>query len=279
MTTPQVARHRRLLQHRWWTLPDLPSAPPRGSTIDAFFILGGGRCQTRRQHTLGGPPSMTSSTSVVNAAELANSAAKGTRHQRLLQPRWWPLSNPPASPPGGPPSMSFSTSVVDAAGPAGSASQGPAIDAFFNLGDGHYWTSLQPPQVGHHRCLQHRWWTMSDPRGSAPRGPANDVFFNLNGRHCQTRQQCPRGRAIDVFFNLDGGRYRTRRQRPQGPANDVFFNLDVLQQVVAVTSIYCQHLPRGHFGKLSLLGVLQARHFARNFFWILAMLRTRRRQP
>jgi hypothetical protein len=35
--------------------------------------------------------------------------------------------------------------------------------------------------------------------------------------------------------------------------------------VVAVASIYCQCLPEGT-GKLSQLGVLQARHFMRNFF-------------
>jgi hypothetical protein len=30
---------------------------------------------------------------------------------------------------------------------------------------------------------------------------------------------------------------------PRGAAIDVFFNLDVLQEVVVVASIYCQHLP------------------------------------
>jgi hypothetical protein len=85
-STPQGARHQRL-QLRWWTLPDLPPAPPRGPAIDVFnfdggrcrtyrqhpqgptidvFNFGGGRCWTCHQHPPGGPLS-TSSTSVVIA--------------------------------------------------------------------------------------------------------------------------------------------------------------------------------------------------------------------
>jgi hypothetical protein len=67
------ARHRRL-QLRWWPLPDLPPAPPRGPlsmsstlvvaaarpsastpqgpTVDVFNF-GGGRCRTCRQHPKG----------------------------------------------------------------------------------------------------------------------------------------------------------------------------------------------------------------------------------
>jgi hypothetical protein len=40
-STPQGVRHRRL-QLRWWPLPGLPPAPPRGLYIDVFN-LGGGR--------------------------------------------------------------------------------------------------------------------------------------------------------------------------------------------------------------------------------------------
>jgi hypothetical protein len=123
-TPPRGARHRRCLQPRWWTLLDPSTAPPRGSTIDVVFKLGGGHCQTQqqrppprgvaidivsnlggrccrthRQHPLWAPPSMTSSTSVVDTAGSAGSAPKGARHRCHLQPRWWMLSDPPAAPP------------------------------------------------------------------------------------------------------------------------------------------------------------------------------------
>jgi hypothetical protein len=52
-STPLGAYHRRL-QLRWWPLPDLPTAPPRGPAIDVFnfdgdpaidvFNFSGGRC-------------------------------------------------------------------------------------------------------------------------------------------------------------------------------------------------------------------------------------------
>jgi hypothetical protein len=42
----QGARHRCHLQHRWWTLSDPLAVPPRGATIDVFFNLSGGCCQT-----------------------------------------------------------------------------------------------------------------------------------------------------------------------------------------------------------------------------------------
>jgi hypothetical protein len=47
----------------------------------------------------------------------------------------------------------------------------------------------------------------------------------------------PKGPAIDAFFNLNAAHCRSRRQRPPGT----------------------------NYGKLSLLGVLQARHFMRFF--------------
>jgi hypothetical protein len=50
---PQGARHGRLLQPRWWTLLDPPVAPPRG------------------------PPSTSSSTSVVDVAGPTDSAPRG----------------------------------------------------------------------------------------------------------------------------------------------------------------------------------------------------------
>jgi hypothetical protein len=64
-SNPLGARHR-CLQLRWWPLPDLPPAPPRGPAIDVFNS-GGGRCQTCHQQPLGGPPS-TSPTPIVAAA-------------------------------------------------------------------------------------------------------------------------------------------------------------------------------------------------------------------
>jgi hypothetical protein len=56
-SNPQGACHR-CIQHRWWPLLEILTAAPRGPAIDVFNI-GGGRCQTSRQHPLGGPPSMS----------------------------------------------------------------------------------------------------------------------------------------------------------------------------------------------------------------------------
>jgi hypothetical protein len=86
---------------------------PRGPAIDVFFNLGGGHCWTHQQCPLRAPPSISASTSVVATTGPTGSAPQGTHHQRLLQPRWWPLPDPPTVPP-----------------------RGPAIDVFFNLGGG-----------------------------------------------------------------------------------------------------------------------------------------------
>jgi hypothetical protein len=117
-------------------------------------------------------------------------APLGARHRRL-QLRWWPLPDlPPATPrgpaidvsnsdgghcrtcrqqpPGGPPSTS-PTSVVAAAGPAAST-----------------------PQGAHHRCLQLRWWPLSDLPPATPRGAAIDVS-NSGGGRCRTCRQQPPG--------------------------------------------------------------------------------------
>jgi hypothetical protein len=45
--------HRRRLQPRWWTLPDLPATPPRGPAIDVISNLNGGHCRTHRQRPQG----------------------------------------------------------------------------------------------------------------------------------------------------------------------------------------------------------------------------------
>jgi hypothetical protein len=52
-STSQGARHRHLLQLRWWPLPKLPAAHPRGPAIDIIFNFGGGHYQNTQQHTLG----------------------------------------------------------------------------------------------------------------------------------------------------------------------------------------------------------------------------------
>jgi hypothetical protein len=43
-STSQGPRHRCLLQLRWWLLPEIPAAPPRGPTIDVFFNFSGDCC-------------------------------------------------------------------------------------------------------------------------------------------------------------------------------------------------------------------------------------------
>jgi hypothetical protein len=81
---PRGACHRRLAA-KWWPLPDPPAASPggppsmflqasvvtavsptdntpRGARHRCLHRLSGGHCRTRRQHPIGGPPSMSSST-------------------------------------------------------------------------------------------------------------------------------------------------------------------------------------------------------------------------
>jgi hypothetical protein len=75
--------------------------PPRGPSIDVIFKLGGGRCQTHRQHPSGGPPSTSSSTLVVDAAGPAGSTPKGPATDIIFRTQWWMLPDPPAAPPSG----------------------------------------------------------------------------------------------------------------------------------------------------------------------------------
>jgi hypothetical protein len=128
-------------------------------------------------------------------------------------------AEPAASTPRGPPSTS-PTSVVAAAGPAASN-----------------------PQGARHRCLQLRWWSLSDLPPATPRGSAIDVS-NFGGGRCRTcRQHPPRGppsmsptpvvAAVGpAASNPQGGRHRCLQLRwwplpdlpsatPRGPAIDV----------------------------------------------------------
>jgi hypothetical protein len=80
------------------------------------------------------------------------------------------------------------------------------------------------------------------PAGSAPRGPAIDVVLKLGGGRYRTRRQRPpRGPPSRSSSKLGGGRCQTHQQCPLGGPV-----IDVLQQLVAIASIHCQRLPRGH---------------------------------
>jgi hypothetical protein len=59
---------------------------PRGPAIDVVFNLDGGHCQTHRQRPLGGLPSTSSTSSVVDATRPTDSTPPGAYHRRLLQP-------------------------------------------------------------------------------------------------------------------------------------------------------------------------------------------------
>jgi hypothetical protein len=131
---PQGARYQRL-QHRWWSLLKIQTAPPggpplmsptsvvatvrnpnstpMGPTIDVFHF-GGDRCQKSRQHPLGGPLSMPS-TLVVVAAENPDNTPTGPTIDvfNFGGGRCWTCHQ---YPPGCPPSTS-STLVVAAVGP------------------------------------------------------------------------------------------------------------------------------------------------------------------
>jgi hypothetical protein len=164
---------------------------------------------------------------------MESGSLQGGHHQRLLQPRWWLLLDPPVAPP-----------------------MGPTIDVFFNPSGG--------PCQTHHQCLlQPRWWPLSDPPVAPLRGPAIDVSFDLDGGYYRTHRQHPlgslpstssstsvvvatkpagsapqghhrrllqlrwrplpdppaappNGPTIDAFLKLVGGHCRTHWQRPPG---------------------------------------------------------------
>jgi hypothetical protein len=180
--------------------------------------LSGGRYQSHLQYPPRGPPSTSSSNSVVDATRPTNSAPRGACHRRHLQTQWWTLPDPLAAPPGGLPLTSSSTSVADAVRLTSSAPQGAC----------------------HQRHLQPQWWTLSDPLAAPPPQVATiHVVFNLDGGRCQTHQQhlqgppsrsssnlvedagepidsTPRGPIIDVIIKVNSGRCRTHWQHPPG---------------------------------------------------------------
>jgi hypothetical protein len=55
-STTYGAHHRRLLQLRWWLLPDF-GTHPQGAATDVFFNFGGGCDRTSASTPQGGPPS------------------------------------------------------------------------------------------------------------------------------------------------------------------------------------------------------------------------------
>jgi hypothetical protein len=145
-------------EDRWWPLLEKPPAPPKGPTIDVSNF-GGGRCRIYRQHPW------------------------GARHRRLHL-RWWSLPNLAAStlrgsaidvfnftsdrcrtlpspPPGGLLST-FSTSVVAAAGPCRQHPLGGLPSTSSTSVVAAVGPCRQHPLGAHDRCLQLRWWPLSD---------------------------------------------------------------------------------------------------------------------
>jgi hypothetical protein len=123
-----------------------------------------------------------------------------------------------------------------------------------------------PPPGAHHRhSLQNRWWMLPNPSTVPSRGATIDVVFNLGGRRCLTHQQCPSGGPPSTSSSkLSGEPCRTHRQCPLGEHHRSLAATGSHWQWT-VASIHCQHL-LGGTGKLSLLGVPQARRFAKKLF-------------
>jgi hypothetical protein len=153
------ARHRYLLQLRWWLLPEIPTTPLRGSAIDVFFKFRGGCCRRYQQHLPRGPPSTSSLTSVVAATGDIGSTPKAPPSMSSLASVVAADGDTSNTTLGGPPSMSSSASVVAAVRDTGSTPRG----------------------VSHRRVLQLQWWLLPEIPVAPPRGPAVDVFFNFGG--------------------------------------------------------------------------------------------------
>jgi hypothetical protein len=99
--------------------------------------------------------------------------------------------------------------------------------------------------------------TDSTPSGGAPSMSSTTAVVDAAGPTSSAPQGAHHRRLLQPWW---GTLPNASTMPPKGPA------IDILQQVVAVASIYCQRLPADHCGKSSLLGVLQARHFVRFFF-------------
>jgi hypothetical protein len=130
-STPSGVLHRRL-QLWWWSLPKIPTAPPRRPVIDVFFIFDGGCCQTFGQHH------------------------QEARHRRLLHLRWWLLPDFGQHPQEVRhrhlqlwwwPLLKIPTTPL----------RGPVIDVFFIFGGGCFQNSASTPLGAHHQRLQLRW--------------------------------------------------------------------------------------------------------------------------
>jgi hypothetical protein len=98
-STSQGARHRRLLQLRWWLLLELPAAPPRRPSHRRLLQLRWWLLPELPAAPPRGPPSTSSSTLVVIAARATSITSQGDK-----------------------PTTSSSTSVVAAVGAIGSTS-------------------------------------------------------------------------------------------------------------------------------------------------------------
>jgi hypothetical protein len=114
----------------------------------------------------------------------------------------------------------------------------PAIDVFFNFGDGCYRTSASTPQGARHRCLKLQWWLPPVYR-QHPQGPAIDVFNFGGGRY----QQHPQGACHQLLLHLHWWLLSGFGKHPQGAAIDVWVNL------VPAASIFLVTPTRGHCGK------------------------------
>jgi hypothetical protein len=236
-STPEGGRHRRL-HLRWWPLSDLSLAPPRGPAIDVSNF-DGGRCQTCHQHSLGGPPS-TSSTSVVAAVGDTGSTPRGCH--RRLQLRWWSLLDLPPAPPRGPaiavsnfsggrcwtyhqhspvsPPSTSSTLVVAAVGDTDSTPRRPAID-IFNFGGGRCQRYWQHPPLAPHRCLQFQWWPLPEISAALLMGPAINVS-NFGGGHYRIYRQHPLGDPPSMSSTSVVAAAGDTDSTPRRPAIDVF---------------------------------------------------------
>jgi hypothetical protein len=87
-SAPRVHTIDVVFKTRWQPLSDPLTVPPWGPAIDVVFKLGGGHCRTHRQRLLVGPPSMSTSTSVVDTAGPIGNAPQGPAIDVVFK-TWW----------------------------------------------------------------------------------------------------------------------------------------------------------------------------------------------